>query len=402
MPRICALYLPVTQLNGTPLENSVSQTEPRNRLSKHGIVDRIKRINRLFLYAVVVPTLLSILYFGFIASDVYISESRFVVRSPDKQTATGLGALLQGAGFSKAQDDSFAVHDYILSRDALQKLQTQFDISQAYGSKNVDIFSRFGGLDWDTSFEALLRYYQKHVGVDADTASSISTLTVNAYTSQDAYNINESLLEMSEKLVNQLNERGRKDMIRFAAAEVTDAEKKAKTAALAVSRYRDQKNVFDPAGQSALQLQLVSKLQDELIATKNQLIQIQMLTRDNPQIPALQRRVESLQADITNETAKVAGAGGSLSNKAVEYERLKLESAFADKQLAAAFTSLEQARNEAQRKQFYLERIVQPNKPDTAIEPRRLRAILSTFALGMLMWGVLSIMLAGVREHHDR
>ena len=384
------------------MENSVSQTEPRSPLSKHGIIDRIKRINRLFLLTVVIPTLLSIIYFGLIASDVYISESRFVVRSPDKQTATGLGALLQGAGFSKAQDDSFAVHDYILSRDALQKLQIQFDISQAYGSKNVDIFSRFGGLDWDTSFEALLRYYQKHVGVDADTASSISTLTVNAYTSQDAYNINESLLEMSEKLVNQLNERGRQDMIRFAAAEVTDAEKKAKTAALAVSRYRDQKNVFDPAGQSALQLQLVSKLQDELIATKNQLIQIQMLTRDNPQIPALQRRVESLQADITNETAKVAGAGGSLSNKAVEYERLKLESAFADKQLAAAFTSLEQARNEAQRKQFYLERIVQPNKPDTAIEPRRLRAILSTFALGMLMWGVLSIMLAGVREHHDR
>ncbi|BBP04822.1 capsule polysaccharide export protein [Sulfuriferula plumbiphila] len=370
--------------------------------SAKGLINRIKDINRLFLLTVALPTLLSIIYFGLIASDVYISESRFVVRSPDKQSTTGLGALLQGAGFSKAQDDSFAVHDYILSRDALQKLETQFDISQAYGSKNIDIFSRFGGLDWDTSFEALLRYYQKHVSVDADTASSISTLTVNAFTSQDAYNINESLLEMSEKLVNQLNERGRQDMIRFATAEVADAENKAKKAALAVSRYRDQKNVFDPAGQSALQLQLVSKLQDQLIATRNQLSQIQSITRDNPQIPALKRQVESLQADITNETAKVAGAGGSLSNKAVEYERLKLESMFADKQLAAAFTSLEQARNEALRKQFYLERIVQPNKPDTAIEPRRLRGILATFALGMLLWGVMSIMVAGVREHHDR
>lgn len=387
---------------GPPLDNVVSTVAPSKPSPKHSLIARIKGINRLFLLTVVIPTLLSIIYFGLIASDVYISESRFVVRSPDKQTATGLGALLQGAGFSKAQDDSFAVHDYILSRDALQKLETQFDISKAYSSKNVDIFSRFGGLDWDTSFEALLRYYQKHVSVDADTASSISTLTVNAYTSQDAYNINESLLEMSEKLVNQLNERGRQDMIRFATAEVADAENKAKKAALAVSRYRDQKNVFDPAGQSALQLQLVSKLQDQLIATKNQLSQIQSITRDNPQIPALKRQVESLQADITTETAKVAGAGGSLSNKAVEYERLKLESMFADKQLATAFASLEQARNEAQRKQFYLERIVQPNKPDTAIEPRRLRAIFSTFALGMLMWGVLSIMLAGVREHHDR
>lgn len=366
-----------------------------------GLMQRIKGINRLFLFTVVIPTLLSIIYFGLIASDVYISESRFVVRSPEKQTTNGLGAILQGAAFSPAQDDSFAVHDYILSRDALQKLEDQFAISKSYGSKKVDIFSRFGGLDLDQSFEALLRYYQKHVIVDSDSASSISTLTVNAFSSQDAYRINESLLETSEALVNQLNERGRQDMIRFAAAEVASAEQKAKATALAVSRYRDQKNVFDPAGQSALQLQLVSKLQDELIATKNQLIQIQTLTRDNPQIPALQKRVESLKADIASETAKVAGAGGSLSNKAVEYERLKLESMFADKQLATAFASLEQARNEAQRKQLYLERIVQPSKPDIAMEPRRIRNILATFILGLIIWGVLTMLLAGVREHQD-
>ena len=372
-----------------------------NRPAKIGIVQRIKDINRLFLLTVVIPTLLSIIYFGLIASDVYISESRFVVRSPDKQSATGLGALLQGAGFSKAQDDSFAVHDYILSRDALQKLETQFSISKTYGSDKVDVFSRFGGLDWDTSFEALLRYYQKHITVDTDTASSISTLSVNAYTSQDAYRINESLLEMSEKLVNQLNERGRQDMIRFATAEVTTAEQKAKAAALAVSRYRNQKNIFDPIGQSALQLQLISKLQDQLITTKNQYSQIQSLTRDNPQIPALQKQITSLEADISNETAKVAGAGGSLSNKAVEYERLKLESMFADKQLAGAFASLEQARNEALRKQFYLERIVQPSRPDKAMEPQRVRNIIATFMLGLIVWGVLSMLLAGVREHQD-
>lgn len=385
-------------LNNVPSNATSNNDQP----PAPGIIQRIKGVNRLFLYTVVIPTLISIIYFGLIASDVYISESRFVVRSPDKQSMTGLGALLQGSGFARAQDDSFAVHDYILSRDALQNLNRQFALNKIFSSDHIDPFSRFGALDWDTSFEALLRYYQKHVTVETDTTSSISTLTVNAYTSQDAYRINESLLEMSEKLVNQLNERGRQDMIRFATAEVTTAEQKAKTAALAVSRYRNQKNIFDPIGQSALQLQLISKLQDQLIATKNQFSQIRSLTRDNPQIPALQKQITSLEADISNETAKVAGSGGSLSNKAVEYERLKLESMFADKQLAGAFASLEQARNEALRKQFYLERIVQPNKPDTAIEPRRVRAILATFALGMLMWGVLSIMVAGVREHHDR
>ncbi len=366
-----------------------------------GIIQRIKGINRLFLFAVVIPTLISIMYFGFIASDVYISESRFVLRSPEKQSITGLGALLQGVGFSRAQDDSYTVHDYILSRDALQVLEKKFSISKVYGSDKIDIFSRFGGLDQDRSFEALLQYYQKHVTVDTDSASSISTLTVKAFTSLDAYRINESLLEMSEALVNQLNERGRQDMIHFSVTEVATAEQKAQAAALAVSHYRDQKKLFDPTGQSALQLQLISKLQDQLIATKSQLSQIESLTNDNPQIPALRQLIVSLRTSIDTETAKVAGAAGSLSNKSVEYERLKLESLFADKQLATALTSLEQARNEALRKQFYLERIVQPNKPDKAIEPRRLRAILTIFIFGMIAWGVLSILIAGVYEHRD-
>lgn len=362
---------------------------------------RVKGIDKLFVLSVFLPAILSILYFGLVASDIYVSESRFVLRSPEKQTLNTLGALLQGAGFTRAQDDTYTVHDFILSRDALRQLESKFAVSKSYGHENVDIFNRFGGLDRDRSFEALWRYYQKRVVVDVDSSSSISTLTVRAFSAEDAYQINESLLEMSEALVNRLNVRGRQDLIKFALAEVSSAEQKAKTAALAVSQFREKRGVFDPSGQSALGLQLVSKLQDELIATKNQLIQIQTLTKDNPQIPALRKRVESLQLDIVRETAKVAGASGSLSNKVADYERLKLESAFSDKQLATALASLEQARNEAQRKQFYLERIAQPNKPDIAIEPRRIRSIFTSVVLGLMSWGILVILRAGVHEHND-
>lgn len=366
-----------------------------------GMIDRIKGINRLLLLTVVLPTLLSGIYFGFIASDIYISESRFVVRSPQRQATTGLGALFQGAGFSRSQDDTYTVHDYIFSRDALKKLDDQFAVGKAFSSSSVDMFSRFAGLDWDNSFEALHRYYHKRVSVDLDTLSSITTLSVNAFTSEDAYQLNEKLLELSESLVNQLNERGRQDMIRFASAEVATAEKKAKEAALAVSNYRNLKGVFDPEKQSALQLQQVSRLQDELIATKIQLAQVRSLTRDNPQIPTLQQRIETLQTEVDLETAKVAGGNRSLSNKSAEYEGLMLERGFAEKQLAAALTSMEQARNDAQRKQLYLERIVQPSKPDIAMEPRRFRNVISTFVLGLIAWGILTMLLAGIREHQD-
>lgn len=362
---------------------------------------RLSRINRLFLLTVAAPTVVATVYFGLMASDVYVSESRIVVRSPEKQVATGLGALLKGAGFSRAQDDSYTVRDYVLSRDALKEIDDALAVRKAFSSTSVDRVSRFGGLDFDTSFEALHRYFQKKVDVQQDSASSITTLTVRAYSAQDAQNINQKLLELSEGLVNRLNERGRQDLIRSAAFEVAESEKKSKAAALALSAYRNAKGVVDPERQATVQLQQVAKLQDELIITKTQLAQLRTFTPQNPQIPALEKRASTLQAEIEVENTKVAGGERSLANKAAEFQRLALEREFADRQLATALASLEQARNEAQRKQVYIERIAQPSLPDIALEPRRLRSILATFVLGLVAWGILSMLLAGVREHQD-
>ena len=357
---------------------------------------------RLGLLLVVgIPTLLTALYFAFWASDVYVSESRFVVRSPERPAASMLGNLLQGAGFNKAPDDSYSVRDYILSRDALSVLEERLRVKTSFASHDVDIFSRFGGLDFDESFEALHRYYQRKVDVQNDSNSSIVTLTAKAFTSKDAVNINRVLLEQSEALVNRLNERGRTDLIRYARNEVAAAEKNARQAALTLSQYRNQQSVVDPERQAGLQLQQVAKLQDELIATTTQLSQLQTFTPSNPQIPALRNRAATLRTEISKESARVTGGQGSLANKAAGFQQYVLEAEFANKQLASAMASLETARNEAQRQQVYLERIAQPSVPDVAQEPRRLRTVLACLLLGAVAWGILSMLLAGLREHRD-
>jgi capsular polysaccharide transport system permease protein len=358
--------------------------------------------NRLFLATTVIPTAIAILYFGVWASDVYISESRFVIRSPERQSSSPIGLILKGAGFTRSEDDTYAIQDFILSRDALKSLDDRLHLRKAFSSRTVDIFSRFSGLDWDNSFEALHVYYQKKVDVQLDSSSSIISLKTRAYTAEDAYAVNRQLLDMSEALVNKLNERGRQDMIGFAAEEVANAEAKAKASGLALARYRNLKGVIDPEKQSTIPLQQIAKLQDELIATKSQVMQLEKLAKNNPQLPVLRQRAQLLQQEIQAETSRVAGGGDrSLASKASEYQRLTLEREFADKMLASAMNTLEQARNEAQRKQLYLERIVQPSKPDQATEPRRLRAIITTLVLGLVAWGILTILIAGVREHQD-
>lgn len=363
---------------------------------------RIARVNVIFWFAVVIPTTLAVIYYGLIASDVYISESRFVVRSPQRQSQqTGLGALLQGTGFSRSQDDTYSVHDFVLSRDALKELDEQLAVRKAYASKDADFINRFPGLDWDDSFEAFHRFYRNHVTIDYDTVSSITVLKVRAFTPEDAKKINDLLLKMGERLVNNLNDRSRQDLIKTAEQEVAVGEEKVKRAAGALAGFRNNQSVFDPDRQSAIQLQGVSKLQEELLSTETQLAQVQRVSPSNPQVASLKSRVESLRRAIATETAKVAGGGASLTSKSAAFERFALEKTFAEKQLAASLAALESAKNEALRKQLYLERLVQPNLPDRAVEPRRIRSTFMVFVLGLIAWGVISLLVASIKEHTD-
>jgi capsular polysaccharide transport system permease protein len=379
---------------------------PENRMSMQylsiaTVKSKLLGMNRLFAAAVVIPTSIAILYFGLIASDVYVSESHFVVRSPDKQSSVGLGGLLSSvaSGFSKSLDDTHSVHDFMRSRDAMQNINKVIPLRTVYGQS--DWFGRFNTLGLDDSDEALFHYYQKKIVVQLDSTSSISILNVRAYNAEDAVRINEQLLTMGEGLINKLNERGRQDLIKFASKEVAAAEERSKAAAKALSDYRALKGVVDPEKQSSIQLQQISKMQDELIATRTQLSQVESLSPDNPQIPALRNRITSIQGEILSETNKLVGGNTSLARKAAEYQRLALDREFADKQLASAMVSLEQARNDAQRKQLYLERIVQPSRPDSATEPNKMKGILTTLILGFVAWGILTILLAGIREHQN-
>lgn len=365
------------------------------------IMQKIGYFDRLFIITVIIPTVLSVLYFGFIASDVYVSESRFVVRSPDKPETSGLGILLKSTGFSTGGDEIYAAESFIQSRDALKALNRGNAFAQAYSAPGISFIDRFNGFGFNGSFEKLYKYYKSMVSIDHETTASITTLTVRAYTPQEAYRVNSQLLGMAEATVNQLNERGRQDLIHFASVEVDEAKENARKAALALSAFRNNQGVVDPDKQATVQLQMISKLQDEIIAGRSELLQLRSFTPQNPQIDVLATKVQGLEREMQNQMSSVAGSRKSLSSTAAQYQRLQLDSQFADKQLAGAMGSLQDAANEARRKQAYLERIVQPSLPDYSLEPNRLRGIIATILLGFVAWGILTMLLAGVQEHKD-
>jgi capsular polysaccharide transport system permease protein len=359
--------------------------------------------NVVFLASVLIPTLLATAYYGFIASDIYISESRFVVRSPQRQQSSSLlSNIFSGSAFSKSHDDAHAVKEYILSRDALKSLENEMEIKKLYSSDQIDFIKRFGGLGSGNSTEHFHQFYKKIIDLQLDPSASIVTLNVRAFTPQDAQRINQKLILLAENMANGLNDRGRQDLIKFSMIEFKEAEKKAKIAAIALSRYRNEQAVIDPEKQSTLPLQRIDRLQDELLSLRLQILQLESTANASPQLPSLKLRYKLIENEIQSLTSRVVGfSSKSLATKNVEYQQLFLEKDIADKLLSSAMTALENARTEAQRKQIYIERIVEPSLADASLEPRRYRSMLAILIVSLISWGILSLLIIGVKEHND-
>ena len=364
-----------------------------------------KRIDKLFLIVVVIPTLASSVYFGLIASDVYISQSKFVIYNPQTPIpSTGLTGLLQGVGLgNNSSYAANAVHDYLLSRDALRDLQTTLHYKETVTKSYIDPFNRFGGWIWfDKSFEQLYRYYLRMTSDDINTTTNISTLTIDAYTARDARRINEELLRLAQLLINKLNRRANRANVAFYKNQVNIAESTLLLTAERLAQFQNHSGVFSPIPQANLRNTLIASLEKQQLTTSLQLNQLHTTAPTNPLTKILQKRLDSLQKQISAESRKVAGGEQSLATRSITYDKLQLRQNLAQKQLISAVNALEEARIQAQKQQLFLETIVKPNTPDEAIRPQRWRSFLATLLISLLTWGVFSVIFAGIREHHER
>jgi capsular polysaccharide transport system permease protein len=358
---------------------------------------------RWFLLCVALPTALATLYFGFIASDIYVSESRFVVRSAGQPASPNMfGDLLQTVGITRSQDDTFSVHDYILSRDIVAVLAENHELRDVLARPEGDFIRRFPPPWAGNSFEELFKSYKTFIHVNYDTTTGISTLTVEAFRAEDAHDLASAILRYSEELINRMNERARSDSVEVGRREVQENEERVSSVQTALTEYRLRTNILDPEISAGALLELVGELSSELAAAETMLIQTLRASPESPQIPTLRNRIAALETQVDAERRKVIGNSDAMALQLSEYEHLLLEREFATKALASATVSLEAARMEADRKQLYLEEIIMPNNPDYPLYPRRLRVILLVAVSTLMFYGIAWLVSASVREHIGR
>lgn len=352
------------------------------------------------LLCVVVPSIVTAIYYAFVASDQYVSAARFAVSTGQPVQMDGVGNVT-GLASAAIVRDTQIVTNYIASRAAVEKIETRVPLRQLYANPDVDYLSRF---DPKQPIEKFVRYWEDKARTTITMPAGIVELTVRAFTPEDAKTIAQTVVEVSEELINDQNEKIKNDALAIATEELRRATLRLTSARIALEKARNEVGYLDIGKANEALNQLVTETRGKLITLQQEYAtQSKLVSTTAPQMRVLKERIDALSAQITameqRATRQAPGGDAALSASMTQFSQLELERQIAERLYAGAAANVEVARLLSEQKQMYINTFVSPALPE---EPRYPHRVLYPFLFSLALaggWGIVVGLSVLVRNH---
>ncbi len=342
---------------------------------------------------------IAVIYFGFIASDRYVSRAELVVKQADQIKMLPDALSMLGLGGNNHQD-VLLIQDYLKSADLLNKLDKELGIKAHYQSHKVDYFSR---LPDNVSREEFLKYYREHLTLRMDDISGVLTIELQAFDPAYGQKVVGVMLKESEGFINKLGHQVALEQLAFVEKEVDHAYQRLQAEKTKVLEFQNTHHLISPESTSTARMGVVSQIEGQLAQQQAQLKQLQSYMKTTaPAVVSVQARVDALTEQLAQEQSRLTGADkNSMNEVTASYMDVQTQATLAADLYKTGLISLEQARIEAYRKLKHLLVISQPTLAEDAEYPRRLYNLATIGVLLCLLYGLIVMGLATLREHQD-
>ncbi|WP_407522413.1 capsule biosynthesis protein [Methylobacterium oryzisoli] len=346
----------------------------------------------LFLGVFVLPALVGAAFFGLYLSDRYVTEAHFAIRpaigGADKSTRDGVGTS-SGVPKEMITQDTLIVAEYIRSRPMVEAIERQLPLRQIFSRDSIDYVSRF---DPEKPIEKLVKYWNKRVSVKLEGTSGIVAVSVDAFDAQESFAIMQAILAESERMVNDLTARMRRDALSESERELQRAEERLSQLQVAVRDLRNRDGVLDAQKTNEANVKMVAEVRAQRINLAVKLALLQRdLREDSRSIQDLKAQIAQLDATITRvereATTQDADQRRVLADALTRFEQLEVERKNAQTFYGLVVTARERARMIADRQIEFFSMVVQPVVAESAEQPRRLLWTCLTVAGAALSFG---------------
>ncbi len=357
----------------------------------------------LMLVLVALPMALYGLYLGLIAADRYVSESVVAVRQAGGDNSSLPGAALLLAGINPpSQEDTLFLKEFVHSRALLATLDKRLAVREHFGKSGADWPYR---LRADASREDFIEYWRSRVELRFDDRSALLTVRVQGFDATYAQQLNQAILEECERFVNENSHRIARERLHFAEGELGMAGKRLQDSKNQLMAFQQKHRLLDPTAQAQASGMLTNELQasrSRLEAELNGMLSF--LNEDAYQVQALKSRLAALDRQIGTERDRATTdtkRGERLNALAIDFQALQLQTQFAQDAYKLALAAVENARIDATRKIKSLLVVEPPSLADTAEYPLRAYNLGTLLALCVLLYAIIRLVLATIREHQD-
>ncbi|TIX90038.1 capsule biosynthesis protein [Rhizobium sp. P44RR-XXIV] len=356
-----------------------------------------------FLLLVILPFLASSLYYAFIASDQYVAEARFAVRAVSGASGDGDDSLRAGGATNalnmrSASQDAYVVTSFIHSTEILKRIGAKLDYRSMFTKQDADFLTRFRASQSDEEF---LKYWNDHVTAYIDVTSGIITLKVRTFAPDDSVKLADAIIDESEKLINELSERARSDIVRSMKADVEKSGKAYGDTLIALNQFQNASGLLSPQTQAKDSGTLLTGLLAQKMEFETRLFVMRQSNAENsPTYQQLTLAKDSLDTQIEKMKSALTGPeNASLAKALLEYSRLDTERMIAEKLYESSQKNYDAVLAEALRKTLYLAVFVKPVLPEESIFPRRVSTPLIILLALIVTWATLSLIWASVEDH---
>lgn len=350
-----------------------------------------------FFLVFLIPSLLAVVYIGWLQSDQFETESHFFIVDNSEQSQSALGSLMS-LGSNSAVN---YVYEYIRSLDMLADLEKRVDLAEVYGSGRSDPLSR---LHSDASRQDLLKYWRRHIDIEQSSFRNQISLKVWAFTSQDSLEIHEAVLDAAEARINSIMSGIRSTRLAEAEAAVDSARAELENRVENMRKTREEFEILDAEISAEGVENLLTALRERKAVLDQRIGVIRERAPRSPQVVELQAQSDALDLQIEQVTAAQTSSSDSRRSLAVGAAQLDLRQTEVDAARAELLTSLagyESARAEAELQAMFIQRSVQPVLPQEATYPRRVLHSISFVLASLLAWGVLTGLIIVIRDNRS-
>lgn len=352
--------------------------------------------------AVFIASILAIIYWGLVASDMYVSEAHVIIVRTDSSISSSSSG---GSSSSSSASDFIAfqmwLRDYLLSVDMMNALDAKLDLRSHYSDWHRDPISRM----WfkHTDLEKFHDHYLSWIDVEMDNNSGALVIKAQAYDAEMAHAIASKLVEDGEHYMNSTAQRMLEEQVSFLKKQVDIIKEEDIKAHQALLAFQNRTGLVSPLTTAASIDTVVNGLDSQRVALQaSRNAMLAYLMPNNPNILALDQQIAGIEKQIKIERARLASSNGkTMNNTSDEAMRLQMDVTIMDATYSSAVSALETERIMASlmmRKVFVLQ---SPTMPQYPLAPRRIYSI-TVFILAMLMLGgIVQLIAAIIRDHRD-